>query len=114
MINRLHASTLAALLALFTSRAGAAGIFTFAPITGDADSGISPAKTYTHTVDFGAGGNAGGFPNIVDTATTVNGVPFYIGGPQGPNYGSTGLNAYIGTNPWTSAVPNGDNASATC
>jgi hypothetical protein len=110
MINRLSTGALVASLALLAARAGAAGIFTFAPITGDADSGISPAKTYTHAVDFGAGGNSGGFPNIVDPATTVNGVPFTIGGMQGTNYGTTGLNAYVGTNPWTSAVPNGDNS----
>jgi hypothetical protein len=110
MINRLSAGTLALSIALLAARAGAAGVFTFAPITGDADSGISVSKTYTHAVDFGAGGNAGGFPNIVDQATTVNGVPFSIGGPQGTNYSTTGLNAYIGTNPWTSAVPNGENS----
>jgi fibronectin-binding autotransporter adhesin len=110
MINRLRAAALAVSIAFLAARAPAAGVFTFAPITGDADSGISTAKTYTHAVDFGAGGNAGGFPNIVDTSTTVNGVPFLIGGTQGPNYSTTGLNAYIGTNPWTSAVPNGDNS----
>ena len=40
----------------------------------------------------------------------MNGVPFYVGGPQGPNYSSTGLTHYIGTNPWTTAVPNGENS----
>src|SRR5690348_868315 len=106
MSKRFRAGTLAVSIAFLAAHAGAAGTFTFAPITGDADSGISPSKSYTHAVDFGAGGNAGGFPNIVDKATTVNGVSFSIGGLQGTNYSTTGLNAYIGTNPWTSAVPN--------
>ncbi len=48
------------------SFAGAApGKIRFLPITGDADSGISTEKTYTHTLDPGTGPLA-----------TVNGVPF--------------------------------------
>lgn len=64
--------------------ADAAGTFTFAPITGDADSGISADKAYTHAVDFRGG-------LMPDTATTINGVPFHIGGLNGPNYSTTGL-----------------------
>lgn len=110
MTVRLLMCVVTALTAAYAASANAAGVFSFSPITGDADSGISTAKTYTHAVDFGAGGNAGGFPNIVDHTTTVNGVPFTIGGTQGTNYSTTGLNAYIGTNPWTTAVPNGENS----
>ena len=104
----------AALTAAHGASANAAGVFSFSPITGDADSGISASKTYTHAVDFGAGGNAGGFPNIIDQATTVNGVPFTIGGTQGTNYSTTGLNAYIGTNPWTTPCPTARTAWETC
>lgn len=109
MTNRLSAAVI--ILATITSaaRARAAGTFAFRPVTGDADSGISAARTYTHAVDFGAGGNSGGFPNLVDTGTTVNGVPFHIGGPTGPGYTSTGLVNYIGTSPWTTSVPPGEN-----
>ena len=110
MTKPVRAATLALSLVISAADVCAAGIFTYAPITGDADSGISTAKTYTHAVDFGAGGTFSGFPNMIDAATTVNGVPFTIGGPQGSNYSSTGLTTYIGTNPWTGAVPNGENS----
>ena len=55
---------------LAASSAPAAGVFSSAPVTGDADSGISTARTYTHVVDF-----AGGFGGV-DPGTTINGVPF--------------------------------------
>ena len=83
--------------------AAAAGTFSSAAIGGDADSGISPARTYTHAVDFVSAPT--GWPT--DTATTINGVPFHAGGVNGPNYASTGL-----TMPWfvplpTNSVPSG-------
>ena len=109
MFNRFSAAAIVVAAILCSPRAHAAGTFAFAPVTGDADSGISAAKTYTHAVDFGAGGNSGGFPNLVDTGTTVNGVTFHIGGPSGPGYTSTGLLNYIGTSPWTTSVPPGEN-----
>ena len=111
MVQPLRRASLAVMTFLcFVAPAGGAGVFTSAPIIGDADSGISAAKTYTHAVDFGAGGGATPFPNIVDTGTTVNGVPFHIGGRTGPNYTLTGVPDYFGTNPWTGAVPAGDNS----
>ena len=57
-------------------------------MSGDADSGISTNKTYTHAVDLGAD----------TTALTINGVPFYQGGfsgtdaTHGGSYLLTGLN----------------------
>jgi MprA protease rhombosortase-interaction domain-containing protein len=82
---RLHTlAGIGLLSALFVARAAAAaGTFTVAPITGDADSGISAAKTYTHAIDFGRS-----LPG--DTARTINGVVFQIGGPSGPDYSMTG------------------------
>src|SRR5581483_9232036 len=77
--------TAAVLLSLFPAASRAAGTFVASPITGDADSGISLTKTYTHAVDFA--GRFGG----VDPGTSVNGVPFLIGGTSGPNYSTTGL-----------------------
>src|SRR5687768_7193574 len=53
---RIAAATLVVSVVLFAAHARAAGVFVAAPIIGDADSGISTAKTYTHAVDFGAGG----------------------------------------------------------
>jgi hypothetical protein len=81
---------------LVTARgAAAAGTFAVSVITGDADSGISTTRTYTHAVDFI------GFNPELETGTTINGVAFYIGGATGPNYslvapvswGMTGQNA---------------------
>ena len=62
-----------------------AGVFTFAPFTGDADSGINSSKTYTHAVDYNGPGE------------TINGVAF-IGGPRiGANYVLAGAgNGYTG------------------
>ena len=85
--------------------ADAAGTFTFAPVTGDADSGISAAKTYTHAVDFGGPDQRFG----VDPGTVVNGVTFHIGGPTGPNYSSTGFTQYWGSPYTTNSVPAGPN-----
>lgn len=79
----------------------AAGTFASAPITGDADSGISTAKTYTHSVDFGGSLNG-------DPGTTINGVPFHVGGRTGPNYALSSLEAYPFTLP-TNATPGGPN-----
>ncbi|HZN69096.1 MAG TPA: hypothetical protein VFB66_27700 [Tepidisphaeraceae bacterium] len=80
--------------------ADAAGTFTFAPITGDADSGISAARTYTHAVDFRGG-------LTPDTATTISGVPFHVGEPNGPNYSSTGLTIPYFADLPTNSVPSG-------
>ncbi len=61
-----HTVTGLLLSLLAAASAPAAGTFTAAPITGDADSGISTAKTYTHAVDF-SGVLFGG----LDPGTTV-------------------------------------------
>lgn len=50
-----------------------AGTLSYFPITGDGDSQISAAKTYTHALDFG---NQSGFP-----VATINGVVFDDGNP---------------------------------
>jgi hypothetical protein len=54
------------------------GAVRYIPINDDDDSGISPAKTYTHKVDFGSSG-----------AATVEGVAFDAAGP-GPLPGGNG------------------------
>ena len=87
--------------------AAAAGTFSSAAIGGDADSGISPARTYTHAVDFA---NVGAFPGLqVDTATTINGVPFHVGGANGPNYASTDLTLPFFADLPTNSAPSGPN-----
>lgn len=53
-----------------------AGPFTFTNLTSDEDTGLSPTKTYTHMVDFGADA----------TAATINGVHFTSKGKSGSNY----------------------------
>ena len=56
----------------------------FVKITGDADCGVSPDKTYTHLIDFG--GNA--------TLATVNGVTFNKEtAVTGPSFGCSWVNA---------------------
>jgi hypothetical protein len=92
---------------LAAAPARAAGTFTSAPITGDADSGINAAKTYTHAVDF-----AGGFGGV-DPGTTINGVPFTVGRTSGSNYATTGFVDNLGgalIHPHS--VPAGDNTLA--
>ena len=67
---------------------------TFMPISGDVDSGISSAKTYTHAIDFGSG-----------APTTVNGVLFQnvfntiAGSPATVGSGSTNISTTHGGNP---------------
>ena len=105
MMHHLRTTSLAVMTLLcFVAPAGGAGVFTFAPITGDADSGISPAKTYTHAVDFSANSDPG---------TTINGVPFHVGRATGPNYTSTGIANFIpGYNFPNRSVPGGSNTLA--
>jgi hypothetical protein len=55
--------------------------FSTRTFSGDADSGISSAKTYTHAVNFNG-------PNV-----TINGVTFTGGGVTGTNYALTTTNA---------------------
>lgn len=69
-------NTLVAAVGLFPVAASLAGTFTFANLTSDEDTGISPANTYTHLVDFGADA----------TAATINGVLFTSKGKSGSNY----------------------------
>lgn len=70
----------------------------FVAITGDADSGISPHKTYTHLLDFGNNGNRAvvngvGFNKVSATSGTLNsygwtGIPGSVhGGSNGGNIG---------------------------
>jgi hypothetical protein len=60
-----------------------AGTYSSRPFTGDADSGISSSKTYTHAVDFLGSG-----------ATTINGVLFDDVNATGPNYALTAPNSF--------------------
>src|SRR5688500_7319080 len=88
--------------------AAAAGTFSSAAIGGDADAGISPARAYTHAVDFA---NVHGFLSTpVDTATTINGVPFHVGGANGPNYASTDLTLSYFSDLMNNSVPSGPNS----
>ena len=80
------------------SSAAAGGTFSSAAITGDADSGISGAKTYTHAIDL-----YGGIPG-----TAINGVLFAPTGPFGPQYSTTGLFNPRGVTA-NHSVPAGDN-----
>ncbi len=66
-VNRAFSAMWLALLVAGLTSGGSPGAaeLRFIPITGDADSEISAAKTYTHTVDFGNG-----------TAATINDVVF--------------------------------------
>jgi hypothetical protein len=64
---------MAGLLAVATRVHG--GVFTTVTYTGDADSGISPTKTYTHAIDFNASGD--GY-----TTLNINGVQL-VNGPPG-------------------------------
>lgn len=78
-------------LAIYAGSANA-GIFVTSPLTGDADSGISAAKTYTHAFDMNRTGSGDG------GALSINGVPFTAGGNTsgtdanfGGTYTATGL-----------------------
>ena len=62
-----------------------AGKFSQARFTGDADSRISSAKTYTHAVNF----------NRTGAAVTVNGVSFANGGTSGSNYSLSVTNSFV-------------------
>lgn len=79
-------------------------VVTYVAITGDADSGISAAKTYTHAIDFGNNGTR--------PTATVNGVVFVNGGPGAfPSIG--GSSQTLGTG--SSTIPasnNGNDAAA--
>src|SRR5687767_5150177 len=77
--------------ALVASTASAAGVFSTRAVTGDADSQISAAKTYTHAVDL----------NSDDGGALINGVTFIAGTQTGANYSLTGVNSLFqndGTN----------------
>ena len=91
--------TISVFVSMLGAEVRAAGVFSSSPILGDADSGISPGKTYTHAVDFSANSDPG---------TTINGVPFHVGRAAGPNYTSTGIANFIpGYNFPTRSVPGG-------
>ena len=65
---------------------GEAGVISYVQITNDADSGISTANTYTHTLDFG---------NSAFPIATINGVAF-----NGYNVGANGtLDFSMGVEP---------------
>ncbi len=70
-----HFSSLAVVLGLLPVSVSA-GTFTFTRLSSDEETGIDPAKKYTHLVDCGADA----------TAATINGVQFTAKGATGPNY----------------------------
>ncbi|MCA9247387.1 MAG: hypothetical protein KDA42_09740, partial [Planctomycetales bacterium] len=79
----------------FELAAGAVGAgISYFPFSGDADSGISAEKTYTHAIDFG---NQTGFPTA-----TINGVVF-ANGSVGAFPGAAGTSQTVGTG--TSTIP---------
>lgn len=69
-------NSLVAALGLLPVATSVAGTFTYTNIGSDEDTGLSPSKTYTHLVDFGADA----------TAATINGVLFTSKGRSGSNY----------------------------
>jgi len=71
--------------ALFSAATANAGIITSQLFTGDADSGVSSANTYTHAVD------------VNGTGATVNGVTFVPGGASGTDATHGGS--------WTFSIP---------
>ena len=75
----------------------------FLPVTGDADSGISESKLYTHAIDFG---NNGTYP-----VATINGVVFANGG-TGAFPATNGTSQIIGTGSSTLPNSNGGNTTA--
>lgn len=96
------AAVLAACSALVVIQPAWAGSFSTTPFTSDATSGVSPASSYTHLLDFGGGG------------ASVNGVVF-SGAPSqlGSNYVITGAPNLLGdgsfnTPPFNVTVPVGD------
>lgn len=113
MIKRKRIKTVLTLavmaMAIFlTAGSTRAGTISYAPITGDADSGISTDNTYTHAIDFGnqpagggvatvngvifANGSAGSFPAIGGSSQTVG-----TGSSTIPNNhsGNNGADAYL-------------------
>src|SRR5436190_16685538 len=73
----------------------AAGTFSTATLTGDADSGISSNNAYTHAFDIGDGANR-----------TINGTVFTGGGPGGTNnFATTGLTGGVAN--WPASNPPG-------
>lgn len=84
MYPRLSVSRVRVLLALvflFCVKASRGDPFSIVSFTNDASSGISPAKTYTHLVDYDLAER----PEDLVLAN-INGVQFSQGGRSGPNY----------------------------
>lgn len=82
--NRCVGLLLAAAASLVFAGAVQAGTFAFTEFTGDSDSGISSAKTYTHLLDFNGVG------------TTINGVAFSALGSvtSGADWTTTGIDRF--------------------
>jgi hypothetical protein len=92
-------ATAAAILASVPLTACAAGVFTYAPFTGDADSGILPTNTYSHAIDFAAPAGAilvNGL-RFNDDDDLITGQPSYslIGVPNG-HLGTPNPNNLVG------------------
>ncbi len=104
-------STLAVMAMVLLGLTGAttsAGTISYVPISGDADSGISTVKTYTHAIDFGnqpagggiatvngvifANGSAGSFPAIGGSWQTVGTGSSTL---PGNHNGNNGADAYL-------------------
>jgi hypothetical protein len=74
---------------------------TWIPITGNADSGFSAGRVYTHAIDFGS--------NVGWPLATIHGVAFANGGP-GTFPATNGTSQTIGTGSTT--IPNNHNGNA--
>jgi len=67
-----------------------------APVTGDADCGVSPSKTYTHLLDFGNGA----------ASAVINGVSFTkVSSSAGTGYSGAPGGVHSGGNAWNIGVP---------
>ncbi len=72
-----------------------AGTFTVLPLTGDADSGINSAKSYTHAVDV-VNTWVSSPTNESSASLTINGVTFEVGNTTGANWSLSTSNIYTG------------------
>ena len=90
--------TLGALSGAGTVAFGGSPSVTVTPFSGDADSGLSPSKTYTHLLDF---------PADSGTPATINGVTFIAAGLSGSTNGYSWSTVNPPTGAWTNGFTTG-------
>ena len=95
LVFRLGGLTAFGLLLVAPDHPSRAGTFTVLPLSGDADSGISTAKSYTHAVDVV---NTWVFSpwNEPTASLTINGVTFEVGSAAGANWSLYAPSIYTG------------------